>query len=152
MAVQIFQQMFQLLHMFRLVVKTGNQRIFKCNAVFGLLLIIAAGFHQFCQRPGIVHRHHAGALFIVWRMQRYSQHNIQFFIGQFMHFGHHTAGGYRHAANANLLTLRVVQQTDGFAHIVQVMQRFPHTHEYHIAHRQAVAFLLQQMVYLIHLA
>ena len=79
----IFHQFSQIIGVFRPIVHSVNQQIFKHHFPVSLFYIIIHRFHQNSQRISVVYRHQFGTGFIIGRMQRNGQVRLKILLGEF---------------------------------------------------------------------
>ena len=124
------------LRLLRGIVHAVDHRIFKRYAPSGFVIIGFAFAEKLVHAAAAVGRHNAASRFVVRRVQRYGERDLEIALCQIVEALRQPAGGERYMTHADVASLRVVDELQKPHDGIKIIQRFANAHQNDVRNRQ----------------
>ena len=95
----------------------------------GRLRVFPAGGQKLLHIPLVIDRHHLAAQRVIRRVKRHRQRELRLHLDEPVYFIHQSAGGERNVTHSYADAVRVGHQFQKAHHIVEIVERFAHSHQ-----------------------
>ena len=125
------------LRLLRRVVYAVDHCIFKRYAPSGFVIVVFAFSKQFVYAAAAVGRHNAASRFVVRRVQRYGERDLEIALCQIVKPLRQPAGGERNVPHTDIAPVRVVDEFQKPHDGIEIIQRLADAHQYDVRNRKA---------------